>query len=67
MTWFGWILVSFSVVVLLVVATVFVVWILGEEWMRDKRKHPPRAERVALMQRLRKESEYDPSLPREPK
>ncbi len=67
MTWFDWITISFSVVVLLMVATVFVVWILGEEWIGDKREHPSRAEHVALIQRLRKESGYDPSLCREPK
>lgn len=67
MTWFDWITISLSVVVVLVVAAVFVVWVFGPEWMRDKREHPSRAEHVALIQRLRKESGYDPSLPRDSK
>ena len=67
MTWFDWIAISLSAVVVLAVATVFVVWVFGPERMRDKREHPPRAEHVALIQRLRKESGYDPSLPRDPK
>lgn len=67
MTVGDWILFGLCVLLILLFAAGFVVWVFAPKWTRDEREHPPRAERVALMQRLRKESGYDPSLPRDPK
>lgn len=67
MTAGDWILFGFSVLLILLFVAGFVLWLFAPKWQRDDREHPPRSERVALMQRLRKESGYDPSLPRDPK
>jgi hypothetical protein len=62
-----WFILGADIVFAFVVAILWVLWTFGPCWTRDKREHPPRAERVALMQRLCKEAGYDPSLPRDRK